>query len=116
MDTTALMVVCVNINGLRKKKKRALLGKLMFDLWAGVCVVTETHLRKPELDRVQIDHYHILADDCRPTPIGERIGGGVLILVHNTLAAVKEDEIIGLAPQAEHCAITLHLSIMQLFV
>ena len=76
VDTTTLMVVCVNINGLRRKKKRALLGKLMFDLWAGVCVVTETHLRKPELDRVQIDHYHILADDCRPTPIGERIGGG----------------------------------------
>ena len=46
VDTTTLAVVCVNINGLRKKKKLVLLGKLMFDLWAGVCVVTETHLRK----------------------------------------------------------------------
>ena len=104
------MVVRVNINGLRKKKKRGLLGKLMLDLWTGVCVVTETHIRKEELGRAQIDNYHILADDCRATSIGEHIGGEVIILVHNALAAAKEDEIPGLAPQAEHCAITLHLS------
>ena len=82
----------------------------MYDLWAGVCIATETHLRKPELDMLQISNYHILADNCRTTPIGERIGGGVLILVHNTLSAVKGDEIQGLEPWVEHCAITLHLS------
>ena len=76
MNLTELKVICVNINGLRKKKKRALLGKLMYDLWAGVCIATETHLRKPELDVLQISNYHILADNCRTTPIGERIGGG----------------------------------------
>ena len=82
----------------------------MFDLWAGVCVVTETHLREHELGRVRIENYHTLADDCRPTPIGEHIGGGVIIIVHNTLTAVKEEKLPGLAPQVEHCAITLHLS------
>ena len=82
----------------------------MYDLWAGACVVTETYLRQSELDRAQLGNYHILADDCRPTPLGDHIGGGVIIIVHNALSAVKADEIPGLAPQAERCAIALHLS------
>ena len=97
VDTSALVVVCVNMNGLRTKNKCITLGKLMFDLWAGVCIVTETHLREEELGRVRIEHYHTLADYCRPTPIGERIGGGVIIIVHNTLTAIKENKIQGLA-------------------
>ena len=81
-----LTLMCVNMNGLRKKRKRILLGKLMYDLWAGICVVTETHFRKPDLDQLAYDNYHILADYCRPVPLGERIGGGVVILAHNSLS------------------------------
>ena len=42
-------VVCINANGLRTQLKRDLLGKLLQDLQAGVGLITETHLRKPEL-------------------------------------------------------------------
>ena len=97
VGASALVAVCVNMNGLRAKNKCVMLGKLMFDLWAGVCIVTETHLREEELGRVRIENFHTLADDCRPTPIGERIGGGVIIIVHNTLTAIKENKIQGLA-------------------
>ena len=110
VNAADLMLVCVNINGLRKKKKRVLLGKLLFDLRAGVGVVTETHLRKSELKKVRISNYHILTEYCRPTAIGEHIGGGVLILAHNSLSATEEDKIPGLLPHVEHCTVSLYLS------
>ena len=101
--------MCVNMNGLRKKRKRILLGKLMYDLWAGICVVTETHFRKPDLDQLAYDNYHILADYCRPVPLGERIGGGVVILAHNSLSVGVGRKLDELAPQVEHCEVKLYL-------
>ena len=110
MDLINLTVVCVNMNGLRKKKQRTLLGKLMFDLWAGVCIVTESHLRKPDLDKLAYSSYFMVADYCRPIPLGEKIGGGVVIIVHETVNAESIPEMEGLAPQVEHCAIKLYLT------
>ena len=105
-----MFVMCVNINGLRKKRKRVLLGKLMYDLWAGICIATETHLREADLSKLRYDNYHVVAQYCRPTPIGERIGGGVVILAHNTLSVETLPRIASLAPQLERCAIRLYLS------
>ena len=76
LATVNMIVMCININGLRKKHKRVLLGKLMFDVWAGICIATETHLRENDLDKLRYDNYHVIAHYCRPTPVGERIGGG----------------------------------------
>ena len=57
------------------KQKRTLLGKLMYDLCAGICFVTGTHLRKDYFEQLAYDNYQIVAEYCRPIPVGERIGG-----------------------------------------
>ena len=48
-----LSIVAPNINGLRAKRKKALLGELLRGLQLGVCNLTETHLRSEGLARVQ---------------------------------------------------------------
>ena len=54
-----LKVLSLNINGLRTGEKRKLLEKLLYDTQAGICLLTETHLRKPDLETVAI-----LLSDC----------------------------------------------------
>ena len=44
-----LDVININANGLRTKFRRDLLGKRLQNLQAGVGLITETHLRKPDL-------------------------------------------------------------------
>ena len=51
-------VVRINANGLRTQLKRDLLGKLLQDLQAGVGLITETHLREPELKRIRYPTYN----------------------------------------------------------
>ena len=46
----AFNMLSLNINGLRTEQKRTTLGKLLFDLQVGVCILSETHLRLEELD------------------------------------------------------------------
>ena len=48
-----LRIVQINANGLRTDRQRTFLGKLMADLQVGVCIATETHLRKRELKRIK---------------------------------------------------------------
>ena len=54
-------IIYVNINGLRKMRKRTMLEGLMRDLHAGICVVTETLLRG-DLGKLKYDYYHVVAD------------------------------------------------------
>ena len=51
--------------------------------------------------------YQIAADSCRPIPLGEKIAGGVLILVHIDLAADDLPKLTGLLPRIEHCSCML---------
>ena len=46
----------------------------------GVCILTETHLRKRDLQFFKIANYDIVSDYCRDA--SKRIGGGVLIIAH----------------------------------
>ena len=69
-----LNLISINANGLRKKKKKLLLGKMLHDLQAGVCVVTETHLREADIKRIRFPQYHVVTHHCRPTPKGTKIG------------------------------------------
>ena len=71
------------------------LGRLLMQLGVGVRIVTGTHLRRAEPDRVRIKEYNGMADSCRPTPPGVRIGGGVLILVRNTPTPAKLPAFVG---------------------
>ena len=103
-----LNVVCVNANGLRTRRKRELLGKLLFDLQAGVGVITETHLRRHDLDRLHFRNYNKPSHYCRPTEEGRRIGGGVLLLVHNRFNTDKLPRLEGLDPLVEHCSCILY--------
>ena len=103
-----LNTLTLNINGLRKKRKKALLGKLLRDLQIGVAIITETHLRESELGRVKYRKYHTMADYCRPTPEGQRIGGGVLILAHTNFSTEELPRAKELAPIIEHCACRIY--------
>ena len=105
-----LNIVCVNANGLRTRRKRALLGKLLFDLQAGVAVVTETHLRRGDIGGLHFRNYNKPSHFCRTTEEGRRIGGGVLILVHNRFSTGKLPELEGLDPLIEHCSCKLYPS------
>ena len=104
----AFNMLSLNINGLRTDQKRTTLGKLLFDLQVGVCILTETHLRLEELDYLTIPSYQIVADYCRPVPMGEKIAGGVLILVHIDLVADELPKLTGLLPHVEHCSCMLY--------
>ena len=99
-----LNLVTLNINGLRTRRKKAMLGKLLKDLQIGVAIITETHLRTSELGRVNYKHYNVIADHCRDTPKGQHIGGGVLILVHQNFSAEELPQEKTLTPQIEYCA------------
>ena len=97
-------IVCINANCLRAKRWGTFLGKLLENATAGICSVTEAHLRKDDLSRISFDNYVLLADYCRPTPGGEWIAGGVIILVHENFAAEAPPAISGLPRHLENCA------------
>ena len=82
-------VVCINANGLRTQLKRDLLGKLLYDLRAGVGLITETHLRKSELKWIRYPTYNVVADYCSRVPTGQQIAGGVIILAHRDFTAKR---------------------------
>ena len=107
MTKDIIRILNINCNGLRKKKKRLVLGHIMNILQVGVCVATETHLRRAELKFLKIPGYVTVAESCR-TAEGKKMGGGVVILVKSTLT-VLEEEWKTTAPDSpvESCSITL---------
>ena len=48
-DKTLLRIMTVNCDGLRKRKKQLELGDILKTLRVGLCVATESHLRKVDL-------------------------------------------------------------------
>ena len=105
--TAVINVVGVNANGIRTKRKRLMLHRLLRELRAGVGIVSETHLRRAELGKLSFPDYYIRGECCRPTPPGERIGGGVLILVQRGIVTESVDKVPGLCGILEHCVIRL---------
>ena len=63
------------------------LAELLFKLNIGICIITETHLRKIEVDQLKFLHYVVISEHCRETE--GRIGGGVIIIVHNLFKASR---------------------------
>ena len=102
-----LNIVCVNINGVRTKYKQTMPGRMPSDLEGRVCVLTETHLRETDLERFQCQGFYAAAHHCRDTPEGERIGGGVLVLIRDGVTAEGLPELDGLDRSIEHCAVSL---------
>ena len=105
--TSVINVVGVDANGIRTKRKRLMLHRLLRELKAGVGIITETHMRKTELGGFSFPEYYVRGDYCRPTPPGDRIGGGVLILVHRGISTEAVDSVGGVEPVIEHCVIRL---------
>ena len=68
-----------------------------------VCVVTGPHLREKGLGRVEFERYAGLRKHCRATE--GQIGGRVLILVRNAVAAKEEDSPFRPRSRKEACAI-----------
>ena len=98
-DGSYLNLVTINVNGLRTKLKKDLLGKLLIDLQVGVCIKTDSHLGKPEVKDIQYPKYNVLVD----TPVGEPIKGGVLILVHANFSAEEIPKMEELTKTIDHC-------------
>ena len=64
-------------------------------------------MRRVELRGLKFPDYYIGGEYCRPTPTGERIGGGVLLLVHRGIVAETITGLPELAPTVERCAMRL---------
>ena len=103
----ALNVLNININGLRSKQKKTLLGEILRDAKAGICIITESHLREAEVDQLRIKNYHVITKYCIPIPIGEHISGGALLLVHIKPISKKLPKVPSCVPLIEHCALCL---------
>ena len=101
-------ILTINANGIRARRQRTFLEKALVDLRIGVCVVTQTHLRRKDVKKIRINDYVVLADSCRPTPVGDHIGSGVVILVHANFAPEEIPEIEGLPEHLEHCSIKFY--------
>ena len=97
-------IVCINANCLRAKRWGTFLGKLLENATAGICSVTEAHLRKDDLSRISFDNYVLLADYCRPIPVGEWVAGGAIILVRENSTAEELPVISDLPGRLEYCA------------
>ena len=93
-----LHVLPLNINGLRANLRRDLPAKLLKDLRVGIYFLTESRLRSVDLKNIKNPKLNALAAPYRPSPFGERIGGGASILVHTNFAAEKLPEVEGLPP------------------
>ena len=78
-------VLTLNCNGMRDSRKRGAIARLLYTKGVSVCVLTETHLRTQEVDRLEIPNYWIAASTSRD-PEG-RIRGGIIILVHHGMSA-----------------------------
>ena len=102
-------MICVNANGLRTRRKRARLGKLLYALKAGVGIITETHLKEHEAPGLTIRDYNKPAAFCRPEVEGVRTWGGVLILAHTRQTTGTLPKIPGLAPPAKQICEESHL-------
>ena len=103
-----LNIIALNINGLRTKRKKDLLEKLLEDLRVGVGIISETHLRKSDLKTIKYRNYHVVADYCRKTPVGEQIRGGVLIIVHNNFTTDSLPKNKKVRPTIESCSCRLY--------
>ena len=104
---SVINIVGVNANGIRTKRKRLMLLRLLRELKASAGIITETHMRRAELGRLRFPDYYIGSEYCRPTPSGERIGGGVLILINRGIVAEAIERKTELDKTIEHCVVRL---------
>ena len=104
-----LNILTVNCNGIRNKARRLRLSDVLDQLCVGACVVVETHLREHEIQRIKFPNYTIVTASCRDSNV-QKIGGGVLILVHKVFKADKDTSIELKSHIVEHCSVRLYPS------
>ena len=108
MGSKLMRMLNLNVNGIRKRAKRIELAELLRKLKIGVCVLTETHLRKEECDRTHFKYYSIAAESCRKD--AAHIGGGVMILVHHIYKSDKFEGCTINGDAIKHCSVKFYLS------
>ena len=81
-------ILAINVEGIRMKHKRLALEEKLLERHIDICIVSESHLRKADLKRITFENYTIVADYCRKTRT--QIGGGVVIMVRNTVTAEEK--------------------------
>ena len=101
-----IRILNVNCEGLGKRRKQLALGEVLQALKIGVCVATESHLRKEDLGRIDIPGYAIVGNFCRKG-LDMRIRGGVLILAQTTLTVDNVYDGQGDGIPIESCAVDL---------
>ena len=101
-----LRILNINVDGVRKKRRRLELSHILGEYGIDVCVVTGTHLRRRDPKRIKFKDYTMLGKFCRRTK--GTIGGGVLILVKNTVTAEEVDPPLGPRSFVETCSVMVH--------
>ena len=86
LSENRLRFVTLNCNGLRGRRQRLALERLLGALKASVRVATESHLRRWDLEILRIPGYVVASSFCRKAT-NKRIGGGVAILAAATPTA-----------------------------
>ena len=92
LSDTRLRALTINCNGIRSKRRRLALGHLSTPKRIGVCVVTESHLRRKDFRRLVIPGFVAVASLCRKAD-GKRIRGGAAILIDESMSAESKDDI-----------------------
>ena len=103
---TYLSVLTLNCNGLREPGKRNVIARLLYIKVAGLCILTETHLRPREVEGLAIPNHHVVAGSCRD-PI-RRIGGEVSILARHSLNEEPHASRSGVPNAAEICPVKIY--------
>ena len=106
-----ILIMALNVNGLRQKRKVTALGKYISSLkpQPDICVLSETHLYEDETDKFCLETYHKAHSSCRE-PDEEQAKGGVLILVKERVSYTKAVEMPSVSLPLHSCSIWLHLN------
>ena len=106
-----LLIMTLNVNGLRQKRKITALGTYLSTLerQPEVCILAETHLVENETEGIKLDTYRKAHSHCREEEV-EKSCGGVLIMVKKDASFKKDEERQGVSLPLNSCSILLFLN------
>ena len=114
-STSDILLMSLNVNGLRQRRKVTALGKCIPTLCPqpDICILVETHLTEEETDKFKLSTYRKARSHCRTLEEGQ-IKGGVLIMVKNRVSFSKADDLPGVELPLNSCSIWLYLGLSEM--
>ena len=113
--TSDILIMSLNVNGLRQKRKITALGEYISTLCPqpDICILGETHLTEEETNKFKLSPYRKAHSHCRTMEEGQ-IKGGVLIMVKSTVSFTKVEDLPGVELPLNSCSIWLYLKNFEL--